>query len=545
MRRKTLSVNASTVLLSTILLAKLTVELVNKKKKVEEIYLELACTIGVLLLCLVATVLLIREKKEHNKVERSGSSISLNNFDEEVKKEETNEEKQQPLSSSVSCPDGLTNEIVPVEGVRDEVEKIKSTMVKDGESETNNYHNLAGQQPSVENFGKNENIIAITLPESYSIKKYKKIDANREEIIQSTKDGIIDDGDKYKPIDFSVNKVEKINDKGKKEDSYQFIFKFQSVQKNDVFIEISCSTLNVYSGWEKNEEKPVAQYFKNLKANDDFLIFLDVKEILSESLKKVLGFLQKFCPANDQGLSSVEGKMVYEHFGVGLLQEEQCINIKKCYILGIRFSVNKKFPIKDILISDQLIHKEQEVKQEYQNSVDQDIQVDGPTNQNVTTDKETSNASQPQNEHSEVLVSPSPSTSSGIASEETFTDDIVTTESKEKSAQKQSVSRSSSKNSLRSQGSIDSIGKPKKKFKEKITSFGKKVVDAFSEKEKSEGLIDGDEKQKKTFSFKKIKSKFTKNDSSKESRETSPSPSVSTLSIESGAGKDNQSFMPD
>ncbi|GHM57927.1 MAG: hypothetical protein sL5_00240 [Candidatus Mesenet longicola] len=533
MRKKTLSVNASAVLISTILLAKLTVELVNKKKKVEEIYLELACTIGVLLLCLVAIVLLIREKKEYNKVERSDSNLSLDSSDKEVKEGEG--EKQQPLNSSFSCPERLTDETIPVEEVRDEAEKINSTMIKEDKSKTDNYYNLTNQQLSVKNFGQDESIIAITLPESYSIKKYKKIDANRQEIIQNTKDGIIDDGDSYKPVNFSVNKIEIVNNKGKKEDSYQFIFKFQSAKNANVSIEVSCDTLNVYSGWKKNEEKPVAQYFKDLKANDDFLIFLDVKEIFSGFLGKVLTFAQKIFPANDQGLSFVAGKDAYKHFKLNLLQEKSSNYIHAKGFAGI---LNKKFPIKDILISDQLIHKEQEVEQEHQNDVDQDIQVDGPTNQNVIVDEEMPDIPQLQNKEDETNLSnansipPSPSTSSGIVSDSISNlsiSDTITAEPEEKDVQEQQTRRSSSvsssKSFLGSKESIDSAGKPKKKFQ--LKSTWKNL------KKNVSGIAD------------KVENKLKKNKDTKKSKETSPSPSVDTSNATNVDGIDNQGFARD
>ncbi|WP_339045450.1 hypothetical protein [Candidatus Mesenet endosymbiont of Agriotes lineatus] len=526
-----IGVNVTTGLFSTILLAKLIVDLVNKKKKVEEIYLELVCTIGIFLLCLVATVLLIKGKKERKKIERSDSSLSLDNSDEEVEKIE---ERQPLLKRSASCPGQLNNKTTSAEEVRDAAKRIENTMVKGDTSKTDNYYNLTDQQTTIKHFGRDESIIAVTFPESYSIKKLRKIDADKEETIQNTKNSIIDDGDKYKPVDFRVNKIKTTNDKGKKGDSYQFTFKFQSVQKDDVFIEVNCSTLNVYSGWQENKQKPVTQYFKDLKANDDFLIFLDVNEIFTGLLGKVLTFAQKVFPANDQGLSPVTGQDAYKHFELKLLQEKSSYYID-AKGKGILRLLNKKFPIKDILVNDQLIHKEQKVKQGYQNNVDQDIQVDGPTDQNVTTSKEISNIPQSQNKEDETNlqnvnpVSPSSSTSNDIGSDRTSISDIATTESKEKSAQKQSVSRSSSRSFSGSKESVDSAGKPKKKFS--LKSGLKSLRQGVSEAGEKIGS-----------KLEKVKNKLKK-DKNIKSNEVSPSSSIDIPKTESVDGINNQGFV--
>ncbi|XGA08198.1 MAG: hypothetical protein U0X86_000387 [Wolbachia endosymbiont of Xenopsylla cheopis] len=266
----------------------------------------------------------------------------------------------------------------------------------------------------------------------------------------------------------------------------------------------------------------------------------------------MLTFAQKIFPANDQGLSFVAGKDAYKHFKLNLLQEKSSNYIHAKGFAGI---LNKKFPIKDILISDQLIHKEQEIEQEHQK---QDMQVDGPINQNVIVDEEMPDIPQSQNKEDEVnplnvnSVPSSPSTSSGIVSDSISNlsiSDTITAEPEEKDVQEQQTRRSSSvsssKSFLGSKESIDSAGKPKKKFKEKMKNFGNEIKGVFSKKEKSEESIDGNEKQKKTFSFKKIKSKFTKNDSSKESRETPPSPSVDTSNATNVDGIDNQGFARD
>lgn len=512
--------------------------IVNDKKKIQYlIYSAICLSIALTALAIFA----LTRKIEHEKIKHSDSNLNLN---EEVAEKE--EEKQPLLSSSVSCPEGLTDKTVPVEEVKDEVEKIKNT--EENINKIGNYHSLTGQPVSTTSFGQDESIIAVTLPEDYSIKKYE---SGKE--IQSAKNGIIDD--KYKPVDFSINKIEKVNEKGKKKDSYQFIFKFQSMQNANVFIEVSCDTLNVYSGWKKNEEKSVAQYFKALKANDDFLIFLDVKEIFSGFLGKVLTFAQKIFPANDQGLSSVAGKDAHKHFKLKLLQEKSShyIYAKGKGILSL---LDKKFPINDILVNDKLIHKKQEAEHKHEDDISETTKIAKSVVQSeVTDDEEARNPSQFQNEENETdasnlnSVPPSPSTSSGIVSEEASSvDDIKTEELKEEYMEREeeqpvekSSNASSSKSTSDSQRSVGNTSEPNKDFIGKVNSFWGKIKNKSTKddnEKRSEKSLKGNEKKKFSF-LKKSKDRSTKSEGA------SPSPSIASSSLANTGGQDNLGFAKD
>ncbi len=515
-RKKTLLlISIANIVISIGYLTKLTIDLTNNKKKIEDLYLELAFAISVLMLSVITTILLAKETK-HEKIKHSDSSLSLSsegsieNDSDSEEEIEVNKNSEGPTRISTNDNNALNNDNTT----------LNNKKVKEDNSK---HHSIINKQQN-EKYKKDQ-IAAITLPEGYTIEKYKELEGGKCEILREDKNGIITLGHEYELINLQL-----------KEDGF-CIITLQNQQDKNVFLELKSSKIYMHAkeAFVKSNaksSKEVKNYLHELKANNDIIILLkrpsnnfDIFDKLGKLIAEKLD-----CVTWDKktGIATIEGSKINKQFTIDSFKEGKVrisalksasFFIKAAFYLG-KPTVNIKEVLVDIIVNNYLIQKEPEVVKKPADNTDQTSskQTASSSNENtITSQAEVHSPSQPETNDRQSVISGSIETKE---STELTKDD----NKKQDEERSQSCSMLSSQIFGGSTKSIDSSGKQKNDIKAKA----KILIDEMKQKGKK-GLND-------------LKDKFVNHKGKRKSEETPLLSSVDEAKTEQGVGVNNQGF---